>query len=177
MRHLVIASLLLLCPALALTDDHGLLLVPINPGVVRGASGASWTTTLWATNFSDFDAMIDCTSVAVDLPCTVIKARTSTPVTNLPYLNSTHNGFFLSVTNRAGTAPFDALSFQARTFDSSQTSADTGTELPLPSPQEFHGGTVVLAPVPANAHSRGLLRIYGLNNGVVTVTISRFESR
>ena len=144
--------------------------VPLNPGVVNGAGGTQWTTTLWASNTSDheFPVICDNTSLLVDspVPCT-LKPHSTTSL-GQPY-PSTHQGFFLHVLSAfANPVPPDALDFTLRTTDTASAPHSAGTQIPIVLPDAFRNA-LALPNVPLNGHSRLRLRVYGMENGEVTV--------
>ncbi len=153
--------------------------VPLNPGTVSGAYGTLWSTTLWATNASDNDASIVCTTDPhlPHSPCPLLKAH-STMSLGVPHANLTHEGFFVGVPVNFLFSPVipDSISFSLRVSDSASAPHSSGTEIPVPRRSDFHNAPLILAHVPAVIGSRSRLRLYGLANGVATVRVVGVQS-
>lgn len=163
-RALTVILALVAFPLFAAPGAVGVVLVPISPGVVAGANGAQWTTTLWAHN-----ADIGEVTIFGD-PGSVV-APNVTKQLGVPYANLSHPGYFLMTAQTFGgvfSIPGD-LWLTLRTLDSASAFHTAGTELPLPGFGDFFAGTIVFPNVPANGHSRLKLRIYSMENSVVTV--------
>src|SRR3954447_800959 len=146
--------------------------VPLNPGVVNGAGGTQWTTTLWASNTSEheFPVICDNSGIIIDppLPCQTLKPHSTTSI-NPPYPTTDHQGFFLYVLSAFGNpVPPDALDFTLRTNDTASAPHSAGTQIPIVLPDAFRNA-LALPNVPLNGHSRLRLRVYGMENGEVTV--------
>jgi hypothetical protein len=163
MKKLAIVLSLLALPLFANPSSVGVVLVPISPGTINGASGAQWTTTLWAHNTGDTDAMVlgDTTSI--------VPPR-ATRQLGIPYAELAHPGFFLATNQHVSCCFFAAnLWLTLRTLDSASAFHNAGTEIPLPSIDDFHTGTIVFPNVPANGHAHIRLRIYSTDNSTVAV--------
>jgi hypothetical protein len=153
------------------------VLVPLNPGIVAGANGTEWTTTLWASNTSDFDVPIACTTPSQATPCPVLPAHSTTSVP-VPYADLAHQGFLIGVLvggpftspNLQASQAHD-LSFSLRVTDSATALQSDGTEIPLPRPSDFFAGPISLAHVPVRVSARTRLRLYGLTNGTAEVRV------
>lgn len=163
MKKLVIVFALLALPLFANPSSVGVVLVPIPPGAVSGANGAQWTTTLWAHNAGDSDAnVLGDTNIAVPAHATRQLA--------IPYADLTHPGYFLATNQHMSCCFFASdLWLTLRTVDSASAFHNAGTEIPLPSINDFLTGTIVFPNVPANGHARIKLRIYSTENSTVAV--------
>jgi len=179
-----LACALLLAAASALANPGGRLtvLIPINPGVLAGANGTVWHTTLYASNSGDNIVTLDCDVILASpsLPCPSIPAHGTIALTDVPYNGLTHPGFFEGplvslVGPTAATA--DQVSFSLRVTDSVTAPLSAGTEIPLPRPSDFHNAKMSLAQVPVNFNKRVRIRIYGLTNGSATVRVIGAQSR
>ena len=171
---LALAFLLLASAAFANPGGWVTVFVPLNPGVVAGAGGTQWTTTLWISNTSSQEFPVICDSNNFLAPpiagpgCPNIPAH-STISYPVPYGTLAHQGFFLNVASIFGNfVPADALDITLRTNDSVSAPHSAGTEIPIVRPDAFRN-TLALPNVPLNGHSRLRLRVYGMDNSDVTV--------
>lgn len=177
------ACALLLAAASAFANPGGRLtvLVPINPGVLAGANGTVWHTTLYASNSGDNLVSLDCNHLPSSpaLPCPSVPPHSTVAITDIPYEDLEHPGFFQGpAIGLIGpmTATPDQVSFSLRVTDSITAPLSAGTEIPLPRPTDFHNATMSLAQVPVNVNKRVRIRIYGLTNGTATVRVVGIES-
>lgn len=144
--------------------DNSTILVPINPGVVAGAGGARWTTTLWAFNVASQPVGLTCpdsdpANCAMVLPHSV--AGVPAPA------GATHPGFFAhAVIRNAQTGLLETVVgiplLDLRTVDSVTAPHSAGTQIPLVQLDEFSNSTLVFPHIPVNGHSRLKLRLYGV---------------
>lgn len=172
-KSLLLALALLSFTPAAFANPFGwvTVFVPLNPGVVAGAGGTQWTTTLWVSNTSDQSFPIICEAsilLTPPVPCPALTARSTTSL-SVPYGSLAHQGFFLNVASLFGNfVPVNALDFTLRTNDSASAPHSAGTEIPLVLPDAFRNA-LALPNVPLNGHSRLRLRVYGMEDGDVTV--------
>jgi len=176
------ACALLLIAASALANPSGRLtvLVPINPGVLAGANGTVWHTTLYASNRGDNLVTLDCSSFFDPRPpCPSVPPHSTVAITDIPYSDLKHPGFFqgplIGLFATTSATP-DQVSFSLRVTDSITAPLSAGTEIPLPRPTDFHNATMSLAQVPVNVNKRVRIRLYGLTNGSATVRVVGIES-
>jgi hypothetical protein len=146
------------------------VLVPINPGVVSGANGAQWTTTLWAFNLNDQPVGLNCTDVHT---CQLVQPNVTVAVPGP--VGAAHPGFFIRAQvlqpTTATLAPVtDTPWLELRTVDSRTAPHSAGTHLPLPHRKDFTG-TVSFPQIPLNGHSRLKLRVYGFEDFTAGLTI------
>lgn len=169
---LLALALLSIAPA-AFANPGGwvTVFVPLNPGVVAGAGGTQWTTTLWVSNTSDQSFPVICEPLNLadpPPPCPVLPARSTTSL-SVPYFSLAHQGFFLNAASLFGNfVPADALDVTLRTNDSVSAPHSAGTEIPVVLPGAFRNA-LALPNVPLNGHSRLRLRVYGMDDSDVTV--------
>jgi hypothetical protein len=172
-KALLLALALLSLAPTAFANPFGwvTVFVPLNPGVVAGAGGTQWTTTLWVSNTSDQSFPIVCVPsilLTPPVPCPTLTARSTTSLP-APYATLTHQGFFLNVASLFGNfVPANALDFTLRTNDSASAPHSAGTEIPVVLPDAFRNA-LALPNVPLNGHSRLRLRVYGMDDGDVTI--------
>ena len=183
MRITTAACTLLLAAVSAFANPSGRLtvLVPVNPGVLTGANGTVWRTTLYVSNSGDTLVHLDCNILPASpsLPCPTIAAHSTAEFTYVPYDGLTHPGFFQGpLVTLIGPNPVgnDQVSFSLRVTDSITELLNAGTEIPLPRPTDFHNATITLAQVPVNLNRRVRIRLYGLANGSATVRVIGSQS-
>jgi hypothetical protein len=167
MKRMTVALALALAATNLFANPFGFVtyLVPINPGVVAGADGTQWQTTLWFSNASDQEAQIVCDS---PLTCPTLRPHSTTSLT-APYANLQHQGFFVAyVQHLVAGLPPNSVFGTLRTNDSASSPHSAGTEIPLVRPDAFHQA-ITLPHVPLNGHSRLRLRVYGYVDTRVTV--------
>jgi hypothetical protein len=156
-------ALLTALPLFANPSSVGVILVPISPGTINGANGAQWATTLWAHNAGESDAMVLGDTNIVVPPHTTRQLA-------VPYADLAHPGFFLATNQHVSCCFFAAsLWLTLRTLDSASAFHNAGTEIPLPTIEDFRTGTIVFPNVPANGHAHIKLRIYSTENSTVAV--------
>lgn len=161
-----LAVLVFLFPTLgafAQNLPNDVVLVPINPGVVSGANGAQWTTTLWAFNLNDQPIGLNCKDVHT---CQLIPQNVTVPVSGP--VGAAHPGFFIRAQvlqpTTATLAPAtDTPWLELRTVDSRTAPHSAGTHIPLPHRKDFTS-TVSFPQIPLNGHSRLKLRLYGFED-------------
>src|SRR5579884_2885493 len=169
MRKFAIVLLLTATASFANPSGHLSVLVPINPGSLPGAFGTQWAAKLWITNLSTADTTVVCDTFPND--CPVLKANSTTALEAPPYASASH-GFFMEI-----PVPFFSAAGQGniwmslRTSDGSTAPKSAGIEIPLVRIQDFNKNAFALPSVPANDHSRSLLRVYGIGNGQVNVRV------
>jgi len=168
--RITFALLVAISAATALANPSGdwVVVVPINPGTLAGANGTQWVTSLWVSNASDHDTLIDC-----DDPgnCPVLRAHSTLQLPAAPYRNLTHDGFLRIATGLLLNVPADAISVELRTTDSITAPHSAGTEIPVARPSDFKKTVLTLPHVPMSDHSRASLRLYGTANGEATVHV------
>jgi len=170
--RLGLALLFALSTSAVLANPSGdwIIVVPINPGTIGGANGTQWVTSLWVSNASDKDTIIDC-----DDPgnCPALRAHSTLQLPAAPYRNLTHDGFLLRIATGflVDAVPADAISVELRATDSVTAPHSAGTEIPLARPSDFKKTALTLPDVPVNDHARAQLRLYGTMNGDATVRI------
>src|SRR5258708_15366772 len=115
MKKALLALVFLLLAPAAFANPFGwiVVFVPLNPGVVAGAGGTQWTTSLWVSNTSDQSFPLICEEsilLTPPLPCPAIAAHSTTIVPIEPYASLSHQGFFLNVGSLFGNfVPADSL--------------------------------------------------------------------
>jgi hypothetical protein len=124
---------------------------------------------LWITNLSTADTTVVCDALTPN--CPVLKANSTTALDAPPYAGASH-GFFIEI-----PVPFFSpigqtnIFMSLRTADSGTAPKSAGIEIPLVRIQDFNKTAYALPSVPANDHSRSLLRVYGIGNGQVNVRV------
>ena len=166
MKRSAFLSLLLALPLAANPIAVGVVLVPINPGSVPGANGSQWRTTLYARNSTDAAGRIECDE-SFDR-CPRLAPHSSSEVA-IPYADLPHQGFFLHTRSDNGFFGPPDIWLDLRSLDSASAGKSAGTQIPLPSINEFRTGTIVFPNVPTNGHSRIRLRIYSTADSTVTL--------
>lgn len=146
--------------------DQTAILVPINPGVVAGAGGARWTTTLWAFNTINQPVGLTCPD-SDPAHCTLVAPHV---IASVPApAGATHPGFFahaMMVNPQTGLLELAVGTPQLdlRTVDSVTAPHSAGTQIPLVHIDEFSDRRLVFPHIPINGHSRLKLRLYGVTN-------------
>ena len=162
--------------AFAQNLPNDIVLVPINPGVVSGANGAQWTTTLWAFNLNDQPIGLNCTDVST---CQLIDRSVTVPVPGPA--GAAHPGFFIRAQvlepTTATLAPAaDTPWLELRTVDSRTAPHSAGTHIPLPHRKDFTSN-VAFPQIPLNGHSRLKLRVYGFEDFPAVLNIWELEPK
>lgn len=167
MKTMFAALLMLAASATAFAQlDESAILVPINPGVVAGAGGARWTTTLWAFNVTSQPVGLTCpdpdpANCALLLPNAI--SAVAAPA------GATHPGFFAyPVILNAQSGLLQPIIYgpllDLRTVDSVTAPHSAGTQIPLVHLDDFSDRVLVFPHIPVNGHSRLKLRLYGVAN-------------
>lgn len=173
LRPTVFALILLLATTAFAADGYERVLIPIWTSGLPGAFGSRWVSQLTGVNASTerVNVTIGPSVICGIQPCPgdpgyVFAWRLNGGSEDYP------RGRFLYVTR--GRA--DDVQFSLLAFDITRTNAGFGSQVPVVRERDFSNRAIYLSNIPLAKGFRIGLRIYGLQNRVMPVTIAIYRS-